>query len=164
MRDRFLDHINIDLNRTHVPEGDAKDPEEEARRYEKLLRSLPRQAVQVLGIGVNGHIGFNEPADHFDLCTHVTGLTEETIQSNARFFESAADVPRAAITMGMGSILRAERILLIATGESKQQAVKALENDVVDPRIPATLLKVHPNVTVLCDREAAALLDPALLR
>lgn len=159
MKENFFSHINIDMEKTHVPEGDAEDAEEEAQRYEKLLKSLEPCAVQLLGIGINGHIGFNEPGDDFKLETHVTSLTKETITSNARFFDSIEEVPNLAITMGMGSILRARRIILIALGESKQAAVKALEDALITPKVPATILKVHPDLTVICDREAAGLLD-----
>lgn len=160
MNHNLFDHVNIDPRKTHVPDGSAADPAAEARRYEALVGGLEPAAVQVLGIGVNGHIGFNEPAADFTVPTHVVGLTRETIEANARFFDSEADVPRQAITMGVGAILRARRIILIATGEAKQKAVRDLEGGSVTPDNPSTILKVHPDVVVFCDREAAALLDP----
>ena len=161
MKENLFDHINIDMKNTHVPIGDAEDPEAEARRYENLLKKMEPCAIQLLGIGVNGHIGFNEPGADFKLDTHVTSLTKETITSNARFFNSADEVPNLAITMGMGSILRARRIILIALGQSKANAVKALEDAIITPRVPATILKVHPDLVVICDKAAASLLDPA---
>lgn len=159
MDQHLFSGINIDKARTQVPRGDAADPAVEARRYEAVIRDHEPAMVQILGIGVNGHIGFNEPAEEFLLETHVVDLTRETIEANARFFDCAGDVPRQAITMGVGGILRARKILLIALGEGKQTAVKALEDGRITPQNPSTILKVHPDVTVLCDRAAAALLD-----
>ena len=159
MNHNLFDHINIDKANTYVPQGSSLDPAREAADYEKLVHRLEPARIQVLGIGVNGHIGFNEPADEFTVDTHVVDLTRETIDVNARFFESAQDVPRQAITMGVGAILRAAKIILIATGEAKQAAVKALEDGRITPDNPSTILKVHPDVVVLCDTEAAALLD-----
>lgn len=159
MNHNLFDHVNIDKARTFVPRGNALDPAAEARDYEALIHQVAPARIQILGIGVNGHIGFNEPADDFTVQTHVVDLTRETIDANARFFDSAQDVPRQAITMGVGGILRAEKIILIATGEAKQQAVKALEDGRITPDNPSTILKVHSDVVVLCDRAAAALLD-----
>lgn len=159
MKENLFNHINIAMENTHVPVGDAGDPEGEARRYEKLLKEMGPAAVQLLGIGVNGHIGFNEPAQDFKLETHVTSLTKETITCNARFFNSIEEVPNLAITMGMGGILRARRIILIALGQSKAWAVKSLEDSIITPNVPATILKVHPDLVVICDLEAASLLD-----
>lgn len=164
MNHNLFDHLNINKKNTYVPRGDALNPEEEARHYEELIRRLEPARIQVLGIGVNGHIGFNEPAEDFRVPTHVVTLTRDTIESNARFFDSPMDVPKQAITMGVGGILRAQRILLIATGEGKQQAVKALEDGRILPSNPSTILKVHPDVIVLCDRAAAALLDERTVR
>lgn len=159
MDHNLFDHVNIDKTRTFVPRGKTMDPEAEAAAYEALINQFEPAMIQILGIGGNGHIGFNEPAEDFTVPTHVVELTRETIEANARFFDSAEDVPRQAITMGMGGILRARKIVLIATGEAKQAAVKALEDGRITPENPSTILKVHPDVVVLCDREAAALLD-----
>lgn len=158
--DRSLfEHINIDKKNTFVPHGSALDPKAQAKEYEKLIKSLEPARIQILGIGVNGHIGFNEPAGEFTLETHVVDLTRETIDANARFFDSPEMVPGQAITMGVGGILRAKKIILIALGESKQTAVKALEDGSITPHNPATILKVHPDVVVICDRASAALLE-----
>ena len=159
MKRNLFDGINIDQKNTQVPRGDSPDPEKEAKRYEELIQAAPPAMIQILGIGVNGHIGFNEPSDAFIMETHVADLTRETIDVNARFFDSVYDVPKQAITMGVGAILRAEKIILIALGEAKQTAVKALEDGRITPRNPSTILKVHPDVTVLCDKAAAALLN-----
>lgn len=159
MNQHLFDFINIDKKNTQVPRGDIPDAMGEARRYEELIQATEPVMVQILGIGGNGHIGFNEPGEEFILETHVVDLTLETIEANARFFDSVDDVPKQAITMGVGGILRAKKIILIALGEGKQQAVKALEDGRITPENPSTILKVHPDVTVLCDKEAAALLD-----
>ncbi|MFZ1780531.1 MAG: glucosamine-6-phosphate deaminase [Enterococcus aquimarinus] len=159
MKQHLFDGINIDQKNTQVPRGDMPDTEAEAKRYEDLIQTTEPAMIQILGIGGNGHIGFNEPGDEFIMETHVVDLTRETIDANARFFDSVQDVPKQAITMGVGGILRAKKIILIALGESKQLAVKALEDGRIMPENPSTILKVHPDVTVLCDRSAAALLD-----
>ncbi len=114
--------------------------------------------VQVLGIGPNGHIGFNEPGEELLVHTHVADLKEETIEANARFFESKEEVPTKAVTMGVGAILKSKKIILIASGKNKAWAVQQMASDVITTKIPATLLKLHPNVTVVLDQEAASLL------
>ncbi len=158
MNDNLFNHVNIDKKNTYVPDGVAKDLNESAKKYEELVKSLGTIDVQILGIGANGHIGFNEPADELVLSTHVTDLTAETIKANARFFETEKDVPTEAITMGLGLIMQAKKIILIASGENKAEAIKALSDDMISTRIPATLLKFHPDVTILLDKEAASLL------
>lgn len=158
MNQYLFDHVNVDRRNVHIPDGGVKDPEAEALRFEALINEVEPAAVQILGVGVNGHIGFNEPADCFTLPTHVTELTQQTIEVNSRFFDSVEEVPHQAITMGVGGIMRAKKIVFIATGKAKQEAVKALEHGSVTPANPSTILKVHPDVTVFCDREAAALL------
>lgn len=154
MNENLFNHINVDKSRTHVPDGMASDPEAACKAYDMMIERLGGIDIQLLGIGENGHIAFNEPADELVAGTHITDLTESTIRANSRFFESEADVPRRAMTMGMGSILRARKIVLIACGKNKHEAVAALLNDRVTPHVPATLLKLHPDVTVICDKEA----------
>ena len=158
MNINFFNHINIDKKNTHVPSGVAEDLEKAAEEYDEVIDSLGGIDVQVLGIGPNGHIGFNEPSDELKVHTHVANLTEGTIQANARFFSSEDEVPTQAVTMGVGPIIKAKKIILIATGDNKAQAVKSLADDVVTTDIPATLLKLHPDVTVVLDRKAASLL------
>ncbi len=159
MNDNLFNHVNIDKKNTYVPNGVAEDLEQSARDYEELVKSLGTIDVQILGIGANGHIGFNEPADELVLSTHVTDLTDETIKANARFFESEKDVPTEAITMGLGLIMQAKKIILIASGEDKAAAIKALlGDDKISTQSPATILKLHPDVTVVLDKEAASLL------
>ena len=159
MNCNLFDHINIDKKNTFIPNGIAGNLEESAEQYDHLLEELGYADVQILGIGANGHIGFNEPAEKLELSTHVTDLKLETIQANARFFESEADVPKKAVTMGIGAILKAKKIILIASGENKASVVHSLEDDFISTNIPATLLKIHPDVSVILDSAAASLLS-----
>lgn len=154
MRENLFSHVNIRPENIHIPNGEASDPQAEVEAYEAALAENGYVDLQVLGIGQNGHIGFNEPADALQAATHVTALTESTVKANARFFASDADVPRHALTMGMGSILKAGEILLLATGAAKAPALRALRGDAVTCAIPATFLKLHRNVTVICDEAA----------
>lgn len=154
MQTQLFDHVNIHIENTNVPGGLAEDVEAECHRYDEIIASMGGIDIQVLGMGHNGHIGFNEPADHFPKGTHQVELAESTIEANARFFEKKSDVPTQALTMGMGSIMKSRAILLLASGKSKVEAIAALRGDEVTPRVPATFLKLHPNVTVICDKAA----------
>lgn len=154
MEKNLFDKVNIDKKKTHVPSGTAKDAEKECRDYDAMIKELGGIDVQVLGIGQNGHIGFNEPSDALVAGTHVTELSESTIEANSRFFASESDVPRRALTMGMASIFSARKIVLLASGKNKHEAISALSDENITTRIPATMLKMHPDVTVICDREA----------
>ena len=141
------------MESTHVPGGQG-DADENCRAYEQAIAAAGGVDLQVLGIGRNGHIGFNEPNSAPDSRTHRVTLTENTIEANARFFESAGDVPRHAVTMGLGTILDARRILLLATGAEKFDALHKLLAGKFDSTCPATVLLRHENVTILCDRAA----------
>lgn len=154
MNENLFKHTNINLNSTNVPDGMAQDAEAECARYDKLIESLGGIDMQLLGLGQNGHIGFNEPDDVFLPNTHVVELTESTINANARFFESRDDVPRRAITMGVGAIMRAKCVLMVASGENKAQAVKSAFSGPVTPRVPASILQLHPNVILVGDKAA----------
>ena len=154
MNFHLFDRVDINKDNTNVPDGTAADPAEEGKRYEQLVRNLGGVDLQVLGIGRNGHIGFNEPAEELVLDTHVTDLTEDTIEANARFFASAGDVPRQALTMGIGTIFKAKKILILASGSSKKDAVKAMLERGVSTEFPATLLNLHPDVTLICTADA----------
>ena len=154
MNENLFNHINIKPENVNIPAGNADDAEAECERYEKKITEHGFVDIQVLGIGQNGHVGYNEPEDSLFASTHITGLTESTITANARFFESEADVPRKALTMGMGTILKAKKILLLANGKSKHEAIAAMLNDRITTSVPATLLKTHPDVTIICDEEA----------
>ena len=154
MNDNLFNHVNIDKSKTFVPLGNAKDGVEEAKRYEAFVRSLGGADIQVLGIGRNGHIAFNEPDTELIPVTHVTGLTEDTIDANARFFASADEVPRHALTMGMGTILSAKKIIILANGKGKHDAVMKMLKGTVTTSCPASFLNLHDDVTVLCDEDA----------
>ena len=155
MQKNLFDHVNIDPANTNVPNGLAENLEEEAVEYEKKVAALGYADLQLLGVGPNGHIGFNEPADTLLTATHVTPLAKETIRANARFFASENEVPKYALTMGIGTIFAARRIMLLINGAAKRDALAALlAGDVVDPRCPVTLLHLHHDVTVFCDDEA----------
>lgn len=154
MRQNLFDHINIRPENTHIPNGMAKDTGEECRQYEEEIAAKGGIDLQILGIGQNGHIGFNEPDDNLNTSTHLTALTESTISANSRFFEKKEDVPQQALTMGISTILRSKKILLLANGKAKHPVVRELLTEDINTEIPATLLKVHRDVVLLCDKEA----------
>ena len=154
MQTNLFDHVNIDPASTNVPNGMAADPEAECLRYNQVIRDMGGIDIQVLGMGHNGHIGFNEPSDVFELETHVVDLTESTIEANARFFASREEVPRRAITMGIKSIMQARQILVVVSGESKADIVKAAFTGPVVPEVPASILQMHPDVVLVGDKAA----------
>ena len=143
---------------SYVPDGLAKDVQAECDRYNQLIKDNPID-LQVLGIGQNGHIAFNEPGTPFDSVTHEVALTESTIQANSRFFDSIDEVPKSAICMGISNIMTAKEILLIAKGKNKAQAVKDMLEGPITEAVPASVLQKHPHVTVVLDQDAASLLD-----
>lgn len=149
MNNRLFYEINIDLLNTCVPNGVAKDLAKECAMHDKCVEAFGGIDLQLLGIGNNGHIGFNEPDDHFEEATHVVDLTPSTIAANARFFANESEVPRQAITMGMGAIMSAKRILLIANGKAKKDILEAAFHGEVTPKNPASILQNHPDVTVI---------------
>ena len=154
MRENFFDHINIDLNNTHVPDGSNPDAAAACSEYDKIVAAAGYPDLQLLGIGNNGHIGFNEPADAFARETHCVNLTESTIDANKRFFESENDVPRQAYTMGIGSIMKARKILVVVSGEDKADALKATICGPITPQVPASILQLHNDVTIVADEAA----------
>lgn len=143
---------------TFVPDGTNPDAEAETIRYEKIIADHPID-IQILGLGVNGHIGFNEPGSPLDGKTAKVSLTQTTIDSNARFFDKEEDVPRFAYSMGIGSIMKAKKIILMAYGENKADAVKAMMEGPVTPNLPASALQNHPDVTIIVDEAAASKLS-----
>ncbi len=153
MNTNLFDHINIDKSRTFVPSGLADDLAAEGKAYDELIRALGGIDLQLLGIGLDGHIGFNEPDDVFTAATHEVVLDESTIDANARFFASRDDVPRTAITMGMLSIMQAKKILLVANGKAKKDIIEKSLFGPVDPKVPASILQLHPDVTVIFSEE-----------
>ena len=158
MNDNLFDHVNIDKARTHVPDGTNPDAEAVGLAYEAAIKEAGGVDIQLLGIGHNGHIGFNEPCDCFPQITHVVQLTESTITANSRLFDSIDEVPREAYTMGIGTVMAARKILLVANGAGKAQIVRDSLFGPVTPQVPASILQFHPDVTVVLDKEAAACL------
>lgn len=154
MYKNFFSKINIKPENVHVPNGEVEDAEKECKEYEEAIAAAGGIDLQMLGIGQNGHIGFNEPDSELYPFTHKTSLTENTILANARFFESASDVPTNALTMGMASILSAKKIIILINGANKKEATKALLKGTVTTSCPATLLNLHPDVTLICTEDA----------
>lgn len=157
MRKNLFDHIGISKENTFIEDGTAADPEAECLRYNALLEKM-RQSVQVLGIGSNGHIAFNEPGTPFSSETHVVELTESTVKDNSRLFNDIAEVPRRAFTMGLKNIMNAEKIIILANGANKAQAVYGMVKGSVTENVPASILQRHADCTLICDRTAAKLL------
>ncbi len=152
---KFLfDKVNINKENTFVPNGEAEDADAFCKAYEEKIDELGGIDVQILGIGRNGHIGFNEPGEELFKYTHLTALTANTIEANSRFFASEDDVPKHALTMGIKSVFKAKKILLLASGKGKAAAIKAMVNGNITTNIPATLLCLHNDVTVICDKDA----------
>ena len=154
MNQHLFNRINIDKGNTHLPNGMAADSDQECQQYEALIESLGGVDMQLLGIGHNGHIGFNEPAAAFPKATHCVDLTESTIEANKRFFASADDVPKQAYTMGIGTIMKAKKILLLATGEEKAEILAKAFFGEITPEVPASILQLHPDVTIVADEAA----------
>ena len=154
MHQNLFDHVNIPAGNTHLPDGMEPDSEKECRRYEELIQSMGSVDLQLLGIGHNGHIGFNEPADAFDKLVHCVNLTQSTIEANKRFFASAEEVPRQAYTMGIQTIMRSKKILIIANGEGKADIVRDAFFGPITPKVPASVLQLHNDVTLVADEAA----------
>ncbi|AIQ37647.1 MULTISPECIES: glucosamine-6-phosphate deaminase [unclassified Paenibacillus] len=154
MNEQLFNHIDIDPAQTHIPNGNAADMEAECLAYDKMLEEYGPVDLQILGIGSNGHIGFNEPDANLSSKTHVVDLLEDTREANARFFDSLDDVPRQAITMGIGGILKARQILLLVRGAGKAEAIRNAVEGPITTQCPASLLQSHPNVIVLVDEGA----------
>ena len=156
MHQHLFDRVNIDPERTNVPNGMEPDAEKECGRYEELIRSLGGVDLQLLGLGHNGHIGFNEPGEAFEKETHCVDLTESTIEANKRFFASADDVPKQAYTMGIKTIMQAKKILIVVNGENKADIVERAFFGPVTPEVPASILQLHNDVTLVGDEAALA--------
>jgi glucosamine-6-phosphate deaminase len=156
MRKNLFDHLDLDPTNSHIPNGTASDLDEECSRYETLIKEQGGIDLQLLGIGQNGHIGFNEPGTSFQIRTHIVTLAQNTREANARFFKSINDVPKNAITMGIASILDSKEIYLLASGANKAEAIARLLTQDVSEDFPASSLKQHPNVTIIADKEALA--------
>lgn len=157
MKRHLFDYIDLPQSQYFLPNGNAAHLEKECLRYDQLIEDVGGIDLQLLGIGQNGHIGFNEPGTPFNSKTHVVQLDENTRQANARYFSSIDEVPTHAITMGIASILSSKKILLLASGKSKAKVIQYLEQAEIHPDFPASALKLHEDVTVLIDREAGSL-------
>ena len=159
MYDNFFDHVNISEDNIHIPPGTGDNLEQLCLEYDRRIKSAEGIDLQVLGIGANGHIGFNEPDNKLNVGTHIVELAAKTIADNSRFFASRAEVPKKAISMGMGNILKADKILLLANGEHKAEAIKNMVKGKITTEVPASLLQLHDDVTVIVDQEAGKLLS-----
>ena len=157
MNEHLFSRVDIPAQSTHVPDGANPDSDAACSDYEAGIIAAGGVDLQLLGLGHNGHIGFNEPCDHFPVDTHVVKLTERTIQANSRLFDSIDEVPREAYTMGIGTIMKARRVVLVANGADKAQTVHDAFFGPVVPQVPASALQLHPDVTVIVDEEAGAL-------
>lgn len=157
MRKNLFEHLDIEIENTYIENGTATDEEAECERYDKLLKSM-RQDIQLLGLGENGHIAFNEPNTPFDSTTHVVNLTESTIKANSRLFKDITEVPKQAYTMGLSGIMQAKKILILASGANKAEAVYKTIKGVVSEAIPASILQNHNDCTLIIDKAAAKLL------
>lgn len=158
MYSNLFSHVNIDLNNTNVPNGMEPDSAVECARYDKVIESMGGIDLQLLGLGNNGHIGFNEPGEVFEKTTHCVNLTESTIEANKRFFESADDVPRQAYTMGIKGIMQAKKILLVVNGEGKAKILRDALFGAVTGNVPASILQLHNDVTVVADEAALSVI------
>jgi glucosamine-6-phosphate deaminase len=158
MDENLFSHIDIKEENIHIPNGVATDIEKECINYENLLKTTGQMDIMYLGIGHNGHIGFNEPDEFFEPYTHIVKLTEDTIEANKRFFDNIESVPKTAITMGIKTIMSAKKIILLASGESKAEAISKTVKGKITPRVPASILQLHNDVTLIIDKDAAKFL------
>ncbi len=154
MNENLFSKVNIDKDRTFLPDGTEPDSNTACLKYNKILKGVGAPDLQLLGLGHNGHIGFNEPAEHFSTETHCITLSEQTIKANARFFENEEEVPRQAYTMGIKTIMSARMILLVVSGEAKADIVKTAFYGPITPQVPASILQLHPNVVLVADEAA----------
>ncbi|MBN8234094.1 glucosamine-6-phosphate deaminase [Halobacillus kuroshimensis] len=159
MNEHLFDQINIQKGNTYIPDGKADNLAEECERYEQVIDEIGPPDLQLLGIGENGHIGFNEPGTSFESGTHVVELTPSTRQANARFFDTMEEVPTHAVTMGVQSIHKSKKIILLASGKRKAEAIRQLIYGERDEQFPASSLKEHRDLTLIVDREAYALVN-----
>ena len=156
MRHNLFEHVNFRTECLNIPNGLEKDAQKECARYDAVIRDLGGIDMQLLGLGPNGHIGFNEPDDVFPTGTHMVQLTDSTIQANKRFFASEADVPRYAYTMGIRDIMQARRVLMVVSGKGKAEILRQALLGPVTPRVPASILQLHRNCVIVADEEAAS--------
>lgn len=158
MYENFFKHININLGNVNIPNGLENDTQKECSRYNQIISSLGGIDLQLLGLGNNGHIGFNEPCESFISTTHCVELTQSTIDANARFFNDSKDIPRYAYTMGIGNIMSANKIVLVVNGKGKAEILKEVIEGPIVPSVPASILQLHKDVTIIADQESLSLL------
>ncbi len=159
MQQHLMQHVNLPKERTFVPDGANMDAEAVCSAYDVIIEQSGGIDLQLLGIGLDGHIGFNEPADHFEKNTHCVELTESTIEANQRFFDSKDQVPKQAYTMGILPIMQAKRVVLIASGSNKAEILERAFFGPVTPQVPASILQLHPDVTLIADEAALSVID-----
>lgn len=159
MHSHLFDYVNINPERTFLPDGMSEDPDAECARYEEVIRATGGVDLQLLGMGHNGHIGFNEPGEAFEKGTHCVDLQPRTIEANKRFFASIDDVPKQAYSMGIRTIMQAKKILVIVSGEDKAEALRNSLFGPVTPKVPGSILQMHPNVTIVADEAALSKCD-----
>ena len=153
---KFFKHINIKKENIHLLNGITENVNKECKQYEDLIKKSGRIDLQVLGIGDNGHIGFNEPDISLNTQTHLVNLTTKTIQANSRFFNNVQEIPKQAITMGIGTIMRARKIILLANGKRKARVIERTINSPITTKVPASVLQLHNDVTIMVDQEASS--------
>ncbi|GAB6087894.1 glucosamine-6-phosphate deaminase [Alkaliphilus crotonatoxidans] len=158
MIENLFRHINVSREHIHIPNGMAANVVQECLAYEEKIRMAGGIDLQVLGIGANGHIGFNEPADKLNVRTHLVDLSEKTIQDNSRFFDTPDQVPRQALSVGIATIMKAKQIVLLASGKNKAEAIREMTSGYVNTQVPASILQTHSNVSLIIDEEAASLI------
>jgi glucosamine-6-phosphate deaminase len=156
MMKNLFNHVNIKKENTNIPNGMTENTEEECKNYDKRIDEAGGIDIQILGIGVNGHIGFNEPDVNFEAGTHLVSLDEKTIESNSRFFNSIDEVPTKALSMGIKTIMNSKKIVLLASGAAKADAIAKAVNGKISPELPASVLQLHRDVTVIIDKDAAS--------
>ncbi|SHE38475.1 glucosamine-6-phosphate deaminase [Caloramator proteoclasticus] len=159
MMEHLFKYVDIDKNNINIPDGRAEDIEKECIEYEEKIEKAGGIDLQILGIGKNGHIGFNEPDVKFEAKTHLVRLDEDTIKANSRFFNSIEEVPTKAISMGIKTIMHTRKIVLLASGKEKAEIIEKMVNGPITPDVPASILQLHPDVTLILDREAASQLN-----
>ncbi|MBZ4662747.1 MAG: nagB [Caloramator sp.] len=159
MMEHLFKYVDIDKNNINIPDGRAEDIEKECIEYEEKIEKAGGIDLQILGIGKNGHIGFNEPDVKFEAKTHLVRLDEDTIKANSRFFNSIEEVPTKAISMGIKTIMHARKIVLLASGKQKAEIIEKMVNGPITPDVPASILQLHPDVTLILDKEAASQLN-----
>jgi len=158
MMNTLFNHINVNMDNVYLPNGMTDNVEEECKNYEQKMKEAGGIDIQLLGIGGNAHIGFNEPDNKLSVDTNIVDLTEETIKDNSRFFDNEEDVPKKAISMGIGSIMKAKKVILVASGEGKAEAVRDMTNGYINTQVPASVLQAHPDFILVIDKDAAKLI------